>query len=144
MSQTRESLRTVDQLHRFQWQPNCPTDLQKWQTLRCTETHKTGCQCSLKPESQKGITDLWCDEQQSHSTTDEISSSPRIPVSISELSEPHLFSSFILRPQIWHRGPRPKAHWYMCTDDNHYNYSPLIGVMPSSLITFLQLACLLE
>ena len=26
----------------FQWQPNCPTDLQKWQTLRQTATQSDG------------------------------------------------------------------------------------------------------
>ena len=107
MSQTRDSLRTIDNVHRFQWQPNCPTDLQKWQTLRQTENTHGRDTRAPSDKSQKGLTTLWCDEQQSHSTTDQISSSPRIPVSISELSEPHLFSNFNLRPVIWHRGPRP-------------------------------------
>ena len=144
MSSTRVSLRTVDKVHRFQWQPNCPTNLQKWQT-RKADGNTLGRDTRVPSGNhQKGITDLWCDEQQSHSTTEEICSSPRIPVSISALSEPHLFDLTNPRPVIWHRGPRPKAHWYMCTDDNHYNYSPLIRVMPSSLIIFLLLACRLE
>ena len=42
MSSTRVLLRSVDKVHRFQWQPNCPTDLQKCQTLGRTETHSDG------------------------------------------------------------------------------------------------------
>ena len=26
------------------------------------------------------------------------------------------FGHFNYQPIIWHRGPRPRAHWYMCTD----------------------------
>ena len=39
------------------------------------------------------------------------------------------FRHFNYQPIIWHRGPRPRAHWYMCADaanyQNHHNYSPL-------------------
>ena len=39
------------------------------------------------------------------------------------------FRHFNSQPIIWHRGPRPRAHWYMCADaanfQNHHNYSPL-------------------
>ena len=38
------------------------------------------------------------------------------------------FGHFNYQPIILHRGPRPKARWYMCTDvansQNHHNYSP--------------------
>ena len=107
MSQTRDSLRTIDNVHRFQWQPKL--------SHRSTEvanawangnTHRRDTRAP-SDKSQKGLTTLWCDEQQSHSTTNQISSSPRTPVSISELSEPHLYSNFNLRPVIWHKGPRP-------------------------------------
>ena len=34
------------------------------------------------------------------------------------------FGHFKFQPIIWHRGPRPKAHWYMCADvansQNHH------------------------
>ena len=42
MSQTRVLLRTTDKSHGFQRQPNCPTDLQKWQTFGQTATHSDG------------------------------------------------------------------------------------------------------
>ena len=43
MSQTRDSLRTIDNVHRFQWQPNCPTDLQKWRTtMNTAHTDESG------------------------------------------------------------------------------------------------------
>ena len=48
-----------------------------------------------------------------------------IPISMFKHPDPLLFIPFILRPKIWHRGPCPKAHWYMCADYNHYNNSPL-------------------
>ena len=39
------------------------------------------------------------------------------------------FRRFSYQPIIWHRGPRPKAHWYMCADaansQNYHNHSPL-------------------
>ena len=39
------------------------------------------------------------------------------------------FGHFNYQPIIWHRGPRLKAHWYMCANvansQNHHNYSPL-------------------
>ena len=30
------------------------------------------------------------------------------------------FRHFSYQPIIWHRGPRPRAHWYMCTDVANY------------------------
>ena len=42
-----------------------------------------------------------------------------IPISTFITPDPFLFDHFIPRPLIWHRGPRPRAHWYMCTDQNH-------------------------
>ena len=44
------------------------------------------------------------------------------------------FRHFSYQPIIWHRGPRPRAHWYMCADaansQNYHNqdgsYSELI------------------
>ena len=41
---------------------------------------------------------------------------PTIPISIVIHPDPLLFNPFIPRPLIWHRGPRPEAHWYICTD----------------------------
>ena len=39
------------------------------------------------------------------------------------------FRHFSYQPIIWHRGPRPRAHWYMCADvansQNYHNHSPL-------------------
>ena len=38
------------------------------------------------------------------------------------------FGHFNYQPIIWHRGPRPKAHWYMCIDvansQNHHSDHP--------------------
>ena len=44
------------------------------------------------------------------------------------------FSHFISRPKIWHRGPRPKAHWYMCTDYNHYRYMSPVMIWKEQLL----------
>ena len=39
------------------------------------------------------------------------------------------FGHFNYQSLIWHRGPRPKAHWYMCTDvansQNHHTCGSL-------------------
>ena len=69
------------------------------------------------------ITD-WNGEQDNPRTTVQCSSPSRNPNQHIHVPRSLLFSPFILRPKIWHRGPHPKAHWYMCADYNHYNYSP--------------------
>ena len=39
------------------------------------------------------------------------------------------FRRFSYQPIIWHKGPRPRTHWYMCADaansQNYHNHSPL-------------------
>ena len=38
------------------------------------------------------------------------------------------FRQFNSQPIIWHRGPRPRAHWYMCTDvANYQNHHSTLG-----------------
>ena len=47
-------LRTIDQLHKFQWQPNCPTESHR--SVRHEgrrHTHRTGCQSSLRERNPK-------------------------------------------------------------------------------------------
>ena len=78
------------------------------------------CKCSNLLRLQIGLASGTTHEPQSN-----VAHHPRIPVSMFIHPDPLLFIPFILRPKTWHRGPRPKAHWYMCADYNHYNYSPL-------------------
>ena len=37
------------------------------------------------------------------------------------------FGHFNYQPIIWHRGPRPKAHWYLCADvaNSQNHHSPM-------------------
>ena len=42
---------------------------------------------------------------------------------------------FNYQPIIWHRGPRPRAHWYMCTDVANPRIVTVLSVHRSRLPT---------
>ena len=106
-------------------------------------THK-GYQTSLDTRMPKVCYNTGLASKTNNEPHTNVAHHPAVPVSISHTPKSLFFSPFILRPPIWHKGPRPMAHWYMFTNGDHYNYSPLIWVMSLSLITFLQLVCILS
>ena len=119
-------LRTVRQFTDSSSGQHRPTDLQKWHTEKNTaHTQRIRSRGSSVETHEKGVTVSGVASNRKNEPQNNVARSPRVPVSMSPPPEPHLTRYFNPRPFIWHRGPRPKAHWYMCTDGNHYNYSPL-------------------
>ena len=117
----------LDELVQFQRQHGCPIDLHKWQTEQRHSTQEYGMPKLPRTRmSKRYVTTSGVTSKQQNAPQTNVARSPRVLVSISHWPRPHLFSIFNYRPTIWHSGPRPRAHWYMCTDGNHHNYSPLI------------------
>ena len=82
-SPTRVMLRTLDETTDSSDNPAVPQIYRSGKQRRTQHTQtRAGYQCSLARIIQKSLTTLWNDDQQSHSTADQISSSPQIPVSI--------------------------------------------------------------
>ena len=61
------------------------------------------------------VTD-WIGEQDNPRTTVQCSSPSRNPSQHHQSPRSTPFHPFIVQLKIWHKGPRPRAHWYMCTD----------------------------
>ena len=144
MSSTRVSLRIVDKVHRFQWQPHCPTDLQKWQTFRQTATHTDGIpefpQTIIRKELQtSGVT--------SNNPTASQNKSARHPKSQSTTQncQNHTFPVTQIPDRSSDTEVLARRLIGTCAQMIIIiTTPPLIRVMPSSLITFPQLACRLE
>ena len=145
MSSNARMLRTVDKHHRFQRQPDCPTDLQKWQTKKADGNTLTDGipefpQTIVRKELQtSGVT--------SNNPTAPQNKSARHPESqsASQNCQNHTFSV----TQIPDRssGTEVLARRLIGTCAQMIiiiTTPPLIRVMPSSLITFLPQACHLE
>ena len=77
--------------------------------------HNLAAKLQTQSQSWKMLHD-WVNEQESQWTTTRCSSPLRNPSQHLQSPRSTPFHSFIVQLQIWHRGPRPLAHWYMCTD----------------------------
>ena len=88
----------------------------RWQGGKNRRRHK--CSFTADTEVNQMLLHSLVNEQQSKQTSETCSSFPGSPSRILTFDS-CTFSTSISTPPIWYRGPRPKAHWYMCTDGNH-------------------------
>ena len=93
----------------------CPTYQWRWWNTS-QRTHQRGTRVPRRKYSNQYRLQTGMASKNNQWTTDNVARHPVIPVSTFINPDPFLFGHFIPRPLIWHRGPRPRAHWYMCTD----------------------------
>ena len=97
----------------------CPTDQRRWWNTS-QRTHQRGtrvpnCKNSNQYTNQYRL-QTGMASKNNQWTTNNVARHPVIPFSTFINPDLFLFGHFIPRPLIRHRGPRPRAHWYMCTD----------------------------
>ena len=121
-SPMRIMLCTLDETTNSSGSPTVPQICRSGKRRRTQHTQtRAGYQCSLTRIIQKG---LQRSGVTSNNPTAPQTKSARHPESQSASKKVRAtpFSHFISKPKIWHSGPHPKAHWYMCTDYNHYTW----------------------